>query len=70
MSARPAWDWDLLDADERVLDQPVSPAFASRFDAEAWLGESWRQLAAQGGAAARLAHHGEWVGPVLPLRAP
>lgn len=67
MKTRPAWDWDLLDAEGRHLDQPVSPAFASRFDAEAWLGETWRQLAAQGVAAARLAHHGELVGPALPL---
>ncbi len=69
MTPRPAWDWDLLDADERVLDQPVSPAFTSRFDAEAWLGETWRQLAAQGVAAARLAHHGEPAAAPIPLRA-
>lgn len=67
MTTRPAWDWDLLDARERVLDQPVSPAFTSRFDAEAWLGETWRQLAGQGVAAARLAHHGEPAAPPLPL---
>jgi hypothetical protein len=66
--SRPAWDWDLLDAHDQVVDRPVSPAFASRFDAESWLGESWRQLAEQGVAAARLAHHGEPVGPVVPLR--
>ncbi len=67
MTTRPAWDWDLLDAQDRVLDRPVSPAFTSRFDAEAWLGETWRQLAAQGVAAARLAHHGEPAAPLLPL---
>ena len=67
MTTRPAWDWDLLDAQERVVDRPVSPAFTSRFDAEAWLGETWRQLAAQGVAAARLAHHGEPAAPSLPL---
>lgn len=67
MTTRPAWDWDLLDAHERVLDQPVSPAFTSRFDAEAWLGETWRQLSAQGVAAARLAHHGAPAAPPLPL---
>ena len=67
MTTRPAWDWDLLDANEQVLDQPVSPAFTTRFDAEAWLGESWRQLATQHAAAARLAHHGEPVGAPIPL---
>ncbi len=68
MTARPAWDWDLRDATDERVDQPLSPAFTTRFDAEAWLGEAWRQLAAQGVAAARLAHHGEPVGPPLPLR--
>lgn len=67
MTTRPAWDWDLLDAQDHVLDRPVSPAFTSRFDAEAWLGETWRHLAAQGVAAARLAHHGEPAAPPLPL---
>ena len=67
MTTRPAWDWDLLDAQDRLLDQPLSPAFTSRFDAEAWLGETWRQLAAQGVAAARLAHHGVPAAPPLPL---
>lgn len=67
MTPRPAWDWDLLDGHERLMDQPLSPAFTSRFDAEAWLGETWRQLAAQGVVAARLAHHGAPVAPPLPL---
>lgn len=70
MTPRPAWDWDLLGAHENVLDRPVSPAFTSRFDAEAWLGEAWRQLATQGVVAARLAHFGEPVGAPVPLRAP
>ena len=68
MTARPAWDWEFLDAADRPMDQPVSPAFASRFDAEAWLGETWQQLAEAGVAAARLAHHGDPVGAPLPLR--
>ena len=68
MTPRPAWDWDFLDGADVLLDQPVSPAFANRFDAEAWLGETWRQLAAQGVVAVRLAHHGEPVGAPLPLR--
>ncbi len=67
MTARPAWDWELLDAVDRPVAHPVSPAFTTRFDAEAWLGESWRQLAEQGVAAARLAHHGRPLGAPVPL---
>jgi len=67
VTTRPAWDWDLLDASDAVVDHPVSPAFTTRFDAEAWLGETWRQLAGQGVAAARLAHLGEPVGAPIPL---
>lgn len=64
----PQWRWELLGVDEVVLAQPVSPAFASRFDAEAWIGERWRALAAQGVAFARLLHRGVAVAPPLPLR--
>lgn len=63
----PGWEWELLDADEHVLRRPTSPAFTSRFDAETWLGESWRQLAEQGVAAVRLVHDGRPVVPPLPL---
>ncbi|MDT0164303.1 hypothetical protein Q9R32_01885 [Actinotalea sp. AC32] len=66
----PQWTWELLAADDRVLDRPVSPAFSSRFDAEAWIGEHWRAMAADGVAAARLLHHGAPVAPALPLRTP
>ncbi|MBC7291915.1 MAG: hypothetical protein H5T83_11365 [Actinotalea sp.] len=64
----PQWTWQFLAADERELDRPVSPAFTSRFDAEAWIGEHWRSVAADGVAAARLLHHGAAVAPPLPLR--
>lgn len=68
MSARPAWDWDLLDADDAVLDRPLSPAFSHRFDAETWLGENWRTLAEHGVVSARLMHHGHAAAPPLLLR--
>lgn len=48
------WRWRLADAEDAGLDQPVSPAFTSRFDAEAWLGEHWREVAASGVATAQL----------------
>lgn len=68
MSAEAAWAWVLLGAGGGVLDQPISPAFANRFDAELWLGEHWRHLAEQGVAAVRLLDHGQPAGPDLPLR--
>ena len=66
--ARPAWEWELLDRADVVLDRPVSPAFSTRFDAEEWLGLHWRQLAEQGVAAVRLAQNGHPAAPALPLR--
>lgn len=66
----PQWTWELLATDERVLDRPVSPAFTSRFDAEAWLGEHWRSLAAEGVGSARLLQQGAAVAPAVPLRRP
>ena len=64
---RPAWDWDLLGSDGAPVARPTSPAFTNRFDAEAWIGEHWRDLAAQGVSAARLAHHGTAVAAPMPL---
>jgi hypothetical protein len=63
------WQWQLADAEERALDQPVSPSFTSRFDAEAWLGEHWRELAAAGVATAQLRHGASAVAAAVPLHA-
>ena len=65
---RSQWTWALLDAEDRVLERPTSPSFTTRFDAEAWLGEHWRDLAKQGVAAVRLTDGGAAVGGDLPLR--
>jgi hypothetical protein len=64
----PQWTWQFLAPDGDGLDRPLSPAFTSRFDAEAWLGEHWRSLAADGVAAARLLHQGGVVAAPVPLR--
>ena len=48
----PQWAWQFTSSDGATLKQPISPTFPSRFDAEAWLGEHWRALAADGVAAA------------------
>lgn len=65
---RVQWEWRFLDGDEQVLDRPLSPAFTSRFDAEAWVGEQWRYLTEHGVAAAVLLRHGEPVDAPLALR--
>ncbi len=51
-----------------ALAAPVSPLFASQFDAEQWLGEHWRELAAQDVAVARLLHEGVPASAPVPLR--
>lgn len=65
---RVQWEWRFVDAGEAALEQPQSPAFTTRFDAEAWLGEHWRHLATQGVVAAQLLQQGAPAAPVLPLR--
>ncbi|MEY9213110.1 hypothetical protein NI17_002380 [Thermobifida halotolerans] len=41
-----AWSWRYETADGTVLDGSALPdeLFASRGDAESWLGETWREL--------------------------
>lgn len=67
MAVTPQWVWELLDAHGAGLSEPRSPVFTARFDAEAWLGESWRRLATRGVRAARLLHDGHPAGPVVPI---
>jgi hypothetical protein len=49
-----SWTWQLEDADGVVLDKPSAPALANQSDAESWIGEHWRELAAAGVAQATL----------------
>lgn len=64
---RPQWVWEMLDAAGAVLAEPVSPVFTNRFDAEQWLGEGWRDLAAAGVASAHLVHNGLQAAPAVRL---
>ncbi|GEA84430.1 MAG: hypothetical protein NVV70_06030 [Cellulomonas sp.] len=64
MTLRPQWEWRLEDGAGPV-DRPVSPVFGNRYDAEQWLGEHWRALAAQGVVAASLRHEERGVGPTI-----
>jgi hypothetical protein len=42
-----AWTWRYEDATGGAVDFP-SEAFSSQSDAESWIGQSWRELAAAG----------------------
>ncbi|MBD5788018.1 hypothetical protein IF650_17820 [Cellulosimicrobium terreum] len=66
---RPQWVWELTDADGRVIEEPATPVFTTQFDAEQWLGETWRSLAASGATAARLLHDGTQATAAIELRA-
>lgn len=67
---RPRWSWRFADAHGGEHAAPVSPAFLTQFDAEAWLGSHWRELAAEGAVTAVLLHIDVEIGPVIELREP
>ncbi len=58
------WTWQYEPAD---TDAEPSGNFASQSDAESWLGEAWRNLAAAGVAGVTLLHDGEKVYGPMPL---
>lgn len=67
------WTWQLVDADGADLDVVTTASgsgsrdFASQSDAETWLGEVWRELAAQGVAEASLTVDGRVHYGPMPL---
>jgi hypothetical protein len=42
-----AWTWRYEDADGRPVEGP-NEAFSSQSDAESWIGQTWRELLANG----------------------
>lgn len=59
------WTWRLEAADGSELDSSPSPVHANQSDAETWLGEQWRSLAASGIAQVTLLDGGSVVyGPM------
>ena len=64
---RPQWVWEMTGSAGEVLAEPVSPVFTNQFDAEQWLGESWRSLVAEGVGAAHLLHDGRQAAPAVRL---
>ena len=70
-----AWTWRYLDADGSDLEIETGPAgveaeFPTQADAESWLGENWRELAAAGIAAVTLLDHGREVYGQMSLEPP
>lgn len=65
---RAEWTWQLSGGSGSPIDQPLSPTFTSRFDAEAWLGEHWRRLADDSVATAQLLDGERPIGVLVPLR--
>lgn len=61
------WTWRVVDAAGAHVAADA-PAAQSRFDAETWLGEHWRGLAAAGAVRAVLMCDGTLVGPPVELR--
>ncbi|MCA5895018.1 hypothetical protein LEP48_16940 [Isoptericola sp. NEAU-Y5] len=67
---RPRWEWSLVDAEGQAAPAAPSPVFTTQYDAEQWLGEQWRELAATGVAVVRLLHDGTQATPSIELPAP
>ena len=65
------WTWTYLDADAKVVTGRalVATGFPSQSDAEGWLGDQWRVLAAAGVDAVTLEHDGAVVYGPMSLRA-
>ncbi|THV29986.1 hypothetical protein [Glycomyces paridis] len=54
------WTWKLEDADGNTLETPESD-LSSQGDAESWLGERWRDFAADGATVVELLEDGRSV---------
>ena len=71
MEARaPAWRWQLRDAGGQPVAKfdTTEQRFASRSDAETWLGEAWPDLWQAGATEAVLLEAGQQVGRTIVLR--
>jgi hypothetical protein len=65
--ARVSWKWRLESADGTELPGPASPPHQNQSDAESWLGEKWRELAAEGVAQTSLFEDDRLVYGPMPL---
>jgi len=62
-----SWTWRLEAVGGAPMSEPAAPAQQSQSDAETWLGETWRELAAAGVAQVSLHHDGVLVYGPMPL---
>ena len=62
-----SWVWRLEGADGTPSQALPSPTHPSQSDAESWLGETWRELAAAGIAQVTLFEDGRLVYGPMPL---
>jgi hypothetical protein len=62
-----SWVWRLESADGTPSQALPSPVHPSQSDAESWLGETWRELAAAGIAQVTLFEDGTLVYGPMPL---
>jgi hypothetical protein len=64
------WTWAFEPADPaKPVDPPASQEFPTQADAETWLGESWRELRADGVTAVTLLEEERVVYGPMPLDA-
>ena len=62
-----SWTWRAEGTDSAPLSVPAMPSHPTQSDAETWLGESWRDLAAAGVAQVSLYSDGELIYGPMPL---
>lgn len=63
----PQWLWEFRDPTGAVRPEPASPVFTNQYDAEQWLGQTWRELAAAGVDSAVVLHAGTPAAPPVRL---
>lgn len=61
------WTWRLQAADGSPIDNELNTAHSTQSDAESWLGETWRELAASGVAQVSLFEDENPVYGPMPL---
>ena len=64
-----AWTWRFETREGTAVDLDADPEFPSQSDAETWLGEVWRDLAAAGAVSATLLEDGRHVYGPMSLEA-
>lgn len=64
------WTWKLESNDGKRLDQSAVPQFDSQVDAEAWVGDAWQDLLADGVDSVTLMEDDEVIYAEMSLHPP